>query len=223
VFKIHSRDVIHAFWVPAFREQLDAVPGITGTLRVTPTKLGTFPLVCAELCGNGHSLMRAPVHVVSPAAYQAWLSQQKPQAAPSFSFTPAGAATGAPAPPTAGAPAPAPTAPGTPTPAGGDVAAGKAIFTGAGGCGSCHTLAAAGTTGTIGPDLGVRLASDCKTAKSLKVRGRTLQQCILTAITKPYAYIPTGYQANIMPSNFSQTLTPAQIQSLVAFLSSVAK
>ena len=51
----------------------------------------------------------------------------------------------------------------------------------------------------------------------------TLEKCIETAITRPYAYIPPGYSAGIMPSNFSQTLSPSQIQALVAFLSSTAK
>jgi hypothetical protein len=55
------------------------------------------------------------------------------------------------------------------------------------------------------------------------VRGTTLKQCIETAITKPYAYLPTGYSAGIMPSNFAQRLTPEQIQALVNFLSSAAK
>jgi cytochrome c oxidase subunit 2 len=218
VFKIHSRDVIHAFWVPAFREQLDAVPGITGTVHVTPTKLGVFPLVCAELCGNGHSLMRATVRVVPQAEYQAWLSQQKPQAAPSYSFAPAaGAPATAPSASAPGAAAPSSTA------ATGAAAAGKALFVGAGTCATCHTLAAAGSTGTIGPNLSVRLAPDCKLPASIKARGATLQQCITTAITKPYAFIPTGYQTGIMPATFSQTLSPDQISSLVAFIVSVTK
>jgi hypothetical protein len=58
---------------------------------------------------------------------------------------------------------------------------------------------------------------------SQRVRGKTLQQCIHTAIVRPYAYIPPGYAAGIMPSNFSQTLSPTQIQALVAFLSSASK
>jgi hypothetical protein len=45
----------------------------------------------------------------------------------------------------------------------------------------------------------------------------------MTAITKPYAYLPTGYAAGIMPATFSQTLPPAQIQALVNFLASVTK
>ncbi len=75
-FQIHSRDVIHAFWVPAFRLQEDAVPGITTQWRVTATKLGTYPVICNLLCGAGHSLMRSAVHVVSQAQFQAWLKSQ---------------------------------------------------------------------------------------------------------------------------------------------------
>ncbi len=75
-FHIHSRDVIHAFWIPAFRLQEDAVPGITTHYRVTPTLLGTYPVVCNLLCGAGHSLMRSAVHVVSPAQFQAWIKSQ---------------------------------------------------------------------------------------------------------------------------------------------------
>jgi mono/diheme cytochrome c family protein len=102
-------------------------------------------------------------------------------------------------------------------------AAGKQVFTGVGGCGSCHTLAAAGTTGVVGPNLDQRLRSDCATAQSKQIRGATLQKCIYTAITKPYAYIPSGYQAGVMPSNFAQTLKPNEITALVNFISTAAK
>jgi cytochrome c oxidase subunit 2 len=82
VFKITSLDVIHSFFVPEFSEKLDAVPGITTTLRVTPTRTGTYPAECTELCGAGHSLMRAAVNVVSPAQFTAWLAKQKANAPP---------------------------------------------------------------------------------------------------------------------------------------------
>jgi mono/diheme cytochrome c family protein len=102
-------------------------------------------------------------------------------------------------------------------------AAGKTIFTGVGGCGSCHTLAAAATTGTVGPNLDTRLKSDCALPASQKIRGTTLDKCIQKAITDPYAYIPSGYSAGIMPNTFSKTLSPSQIQALVVFLSTAAK
>jgi cytochrome c oxidase subunit 2 len=72
-FDMHSKDVIHALWIPAFRLQEDVVPGITTNYRVTPTRLGSYPIVCNLLCGLGHSLMRSRVHVVSQAQFQQWL------------------------------------------------------------------------------------------------------------------------------------------------------
>jgi cytochrome c oxidase subunit 2 len=72
-FDMHSKDVIHAFWIPAFRLQEDVVPGITTNWRVTPDRLGTYPIVCNLLCGLGHSLMRTQVHVVPEAQFQQWL------------------------------------------------------------------------------------------------------------------------------------------------------
>ena len=53
MFKITSLDVIHSFFVPEFSEKLDAVPGIVTTLRVTPTRIGSYPAECTELCGSG--------------------------------------------------------------------------------------------------------------------------------------------------------------------------
>ncbi len=76
IFKVHSADVIHDFWVPAFRMKIDAVPGITTTVKVRPKKLGSYPVVCAELCGLGHAVMRSTVHVVSPSQFRRWLAAQ---------------------------------------------------------------------------------------------------------------------------------------------------
>jgi cytochrome c oxidase subunit 2 len=76
VFKITSLDVIHSFFVPEFSQKLDAVPGIITTLRVTPTRLGSYPAECTELCGAGHSFMRAPVRVITPVQFAHWLAAQ---------------------------------------------------------------------------------------------------------------------------------------------------
>jgi mono/diheme cytochrome c family protein len=102
-------------------------------------------------------------------------------------------------------------------------AAGKQVFTGIGGCGSCHTLDAAGTTGTVGPNLDKDLRTSCATAQSKQVRGASLAQCIMTAIVKPYAYLPAGYKAGVMPANFGTSLTKGEITALVNFLSTAAK
>ena len=64
---------------------------------------------------------------------------------------------------------------------------------------------------------------DCANPASKKVRGATLQKCIETAIVNPYAYIPPGYTAGVMPNTFSQTLSPSQVKALVTFLSSTTK
>jgi mono/diheme cytochrome c family protein len=102
-------------------------------------------------------------------------------------------------------------------------AAGKAVFTGIGGCGSCHTLAAAGTHGIVGPNLDKALKASCATPQSQKIRGATLQKCIETAIVNPYAYIPAGFHAGVMPSNFGKSLTKSEITALVNFISSATK
>jgi cytochrome c oxidase subunit 2 len=133
-FEVHSKDVLHDFWIPAMRMKIDAVPGITTSFRVTPNKLGRYPIVCAELCGLGHAFMRQTVYVLPEAEFNDWLAK-KLNPAPA-----AGAAPGA--------------------AAGAD---GKAIFTdgnanGATACGSCHQLADAGTGKGIGPSLDEALA-----------------------------------------------------------------
>jgi cytochrome c oxidase subunit II len=75
-FDLNSADVIHSFWVPEWGQKQDAVPGINTHVIVTPTRLGSFTLICTELCGLGHATMRAPVRVVSDADFAAWVKQQ---------------------------------------------------------------------------------------------------------------------------------------------------
>jgi cytochrome c oxidase subunit II len=81
-FKMHALDVIHSFWVPEWRIKKDNVPGITTTAVITPDKPGTYQLICTELCGFGHSSMRAEVVVEAPADFQKWvtgLEEEVPQ------------------------------------------------------------------------------------------------------------------------------------------------
>ena len=70
---ITAKDVIHSFWVPEFSQKQDAVPGQHNTLVVTPSRTGTFPVICTELCGLGHALMRSHADVVSPQKFAAFL------------------------------------------------------------------------------------------------------------------------------------------------------
>jgi len=70
---ITSKDVIHSFWVPQFSQKQDAVPGQMNSIVITPTRLGTFPVICTELCGLGHALMRSHADVVTPAKFAAFM------------------------------------------------------------------------------------------------------------------------------------------------------
>jgi cytochrome c oxidase subunit II len=72
-FKMHAQDVIHSFWVPEWRIKKDNVPGITTSAIVTPDKVGTYQVVCTELCGFGHATMRAKVVVESEAKWKKWV------------------------------------------------------------------------------------------------------------------------------------------------------
>jgi cytochrome c oxidase subunit 2 len=172
--ELHLRalDVIHSFWVPEFGQKSDAVPGQETTLVITPTKLGTFPVICTELCGLGHALMRTSAIVMEPAAFQAWVQEQE------------NAAAGPPG------------------------QAGQAVFTN-NGCGSCHTLEAAGTTGTAGPDLD-------KLPAYAEQAGKPLEDFIRESIVDPNAYVQPGFPKGLMPP-FS-TLPQDQLDSLVTYL-----
>jgi cytochrome c oxidase subunit 2 len=80
---IKSDDVIHSFWVPAFGVKQDAVPGHPTQVYLTATRSGTYPGMCAELCGLGHTGMTTTVVVSDQAALDLWLGQQHPEAKPS--------------------------------------------------------------------------------------------------------------------------------------------
>jgi cytochrome c oxidase subunit II len=73
--ELNARDVIHSFWVPAFLQKRDMIPGKTNYIRFTPTKEGTYDGKCAELCGEYHSEMLFRVKVVSDAEFQAHLEK----------------------------------------------------------------------------------------------------------------------------------------------------
>lgn len=88
-FQLTSRDVIHSFWIPEFRIKQDAVPGQWTTLLVTPNEVADFRIRCAELCGYAHSAMYAPVIVVEPDQFEAWVADQEAPVTPPTEMTPA--------------------------------------------------------------------------------------------------------------------------------------
>jgi cytochrome c oxidase subunit II len=73
IFKLHAQDVIHSFWVPEWRIKKDNVPGITTTAVITPDRVGTYELICTELCGFGHATMRAKVVVEPQSQFVKWV------------------------------------------------------------------------------------------------------------------------------------------------------
>jgi len=79
---ITSKDVIHSFWVPELSQKQDAVPGQHNSIVVTPTRLGTYPVICTELCGLGHSIMRSHVTIVSQDDFAKFLKSSGATAGP---------------------------------------------------------------------------------------------------------------------------------------------
>jgi len=79
ILKMRSEDVIHDLYVPEWRLKQDVVPGITTQLIVDTKGAGTYPIICAELCGVGHGTMRARVVVMPQAEYDAWLARASRQ------------------------------------------------------------------------------------------------------------------------------------------------
>jgi cytochrome c oxidase subunit 2 len=73
---LRSIDVLHDYYVPEFRAKMDMVPGMVTYFWFTPTRTGTFDVLCFELCGVGHYGMRAKVVVEEQSSYQAWLGKQ---------------------------------------------------------------------------------------------------------------------------------------------------
>jgi cytochrome c oxidase subunit 2 len=173
---ITANDVLHSFWVPQLSQKQDAGPGQHKPLVITPTRTGTFPVICTELCGLGHSVMRSHVTIMSPADFAAW--QKKG----------ASAAGGPP---------------------------GLAVFQ-QNGCGGCHTLKAAGASGTVGPDLD-KLAQYAVQAK----RG-PLAAFAKESIVNPGAYLQPGFP-DAMPHIYGNQIPPDKLDQLVQYLTGGGK
>ena len=188
-FTVRAKDVLHSFWVPEWRIKRDAVPDNApdDTFVVDPNKTGSFAVVCTEYCGVGHPTMRAPVRVVSAAEFEKWVEKQK-----GGGDTSAG---------------------GGPREEEGGQESGNEqgiqIFESTG-CGSCHTLAAAGTNAEVGPELDASL------------KGKD-EAYIRRAITDPNADLASGFDKGIMPDNYGEELEKRELDALVRLLADAAK
>jgi cytochrome c oxidase subunit 2 len=125
LLKLRSKDVVHSFWVPEFRIKKDVMPDRVTETRITPTEVGVYPVVCAELCGAAHADMRAQAVVESDGDFRQFIAAKGAAVAREE----AAAASGD-----------------------DPIAAGRAVFN-ANGCGACHVLDDAGTAGVVGPSL----------------------------------------------------------------------
>ena len=70
--EFQALDVLHSFWVPEWSQKQDTVPGLVTKLTITPTKKGVFPIICTELCGLGHAVMRSTAIAMSQEAFDKW-------------------------------------------------------------------------------------------------------------------------------------------------------
>jgi cytochrome c oxidase subunit II len=77
--QLRALDVIHGFFIPQMRLKQNAVPGETLHVHFTPIAVGTYPILCSQLCGSGHARMQARLRVLSEADYEHWLAAQAPQ------------------------------------------------------------------------------------------------------------------------------------------------
>lgn len=173
---MRAQDVIHSFFVPAFRLKQDVVPGQTHETWFQATKLGTFQLLCAEYCGTDHSGMRGKIVVMQPDAYAAWLAAQ---------------------------------------PEGDDLAKDGARLFVERGCSGCHAPSAAVHAPSLAGLYGRTVALD---------DGRVVaadEAYFRDSILQPKKDVVAGF-APIMPS-FAGRLSEGEIQSLVAYIRSLAK
>lgn len=178
-FSMTAADVQHSFFIPNVRLKRDVADGFTTHIRFTPEKTGSYPIVCTELCGIGHATMRSTLRVVSQSEFDTWIKEQKS----------GGAGEGE-------------------KQDGGGGPDGKSIFTREG-CGACHKLADAATTGQAGPEL-----------DTIGGKGKDY---ILSAIVDPNADVADGFQPGIMPDNYEEELPEPDIAALVDYLAQQGK
>jgi cytochrome c oxidase subunit 2 len=196
---LKSADVIHGFFIPAFRVKADAVPGRTTYLWFEPKLLGSFDIECTVICGVDHSYMLSKAHVVQEQAFKSWYFGPE-EAAP-----PVAPATG----PLA-APGPTPRVGGTPQRPRG------LVLLEANGCTVCHSLDG---SVTVGPTFAGRFG-----ARDVVKRGAAEQAIVVDepylrrAIQQPSAEIVKGYP----PTMPEMPLTEEELSAVIAYLRTLA-
>jgi cytochrome c oxidase subunit 2 len=208
-----SEDVIHSFYVPAFRVKHDVLPGRYSTLWFEPTRIGTYHLFCAEYCGTDHAIMGGEVIVMSQTDYQAWLNQGVTAAGQTGTTGVAGAQI----PNTQGAGESQ--GPGQLAAGASGLTPGSMVQTGAllfdkAGCISCHHMDGTG----VGPSLVGVYGSQVQLQGGGVVQAD--EEYIRESIVAPNAKIVSGYQP-VMPS-FTGQFSEEQLMAVVAFVKSLS-
>ncbi|WP_441285871.1 cytochrome c oxidase subunit II [Sorangium sp. KYC3313] len=190
-----SRDVIHSFYVPAFRIKQDVIPGRYTTVWFEANEPGAYPILCAEFCGTSHSEMRGQVIALDPADYERWLAGGVANA-PAFAQEAAAESENelAEAEPT--------------MPSRGERAAAKH------GCLRCHTL-----DGT--PHVGPSWAGLYRAVVPLESGGeRVADEAYITeSIMDPLAALHRGFPP-VMPSYLGQ-ITPPDVAAIIELMKSI--
>ncbi len=192
-----SADVIHSFWVPAMRLKNDMVPGMVTEIRLTPTRIGRYPIVCTQFCGTAHNTMNAMVDptkqfvvIESKSNFDAWykgMQTKNAHASNSLAAAPSASAIDL---------------------SKGDAAAGKALFSQK--CTACHALGPFTQT-VVGP--GLKGLTDDPARPDL-VNGSPATPENISKI------LQSGYAGSMgqMPNQQVNGLTDQDIANLVAFL-----
>jgi cytochrome c oxidase subunit 2 len=205
VLNTTSSDVIHSFWVPAFRLKADMIPGLINTIRFTPTVIGRYPIICTEFCGTDHGMMNAQVpgengkanpgaeYVVvdSPADFQKWYHAVQLKNANASNALPSTS--------------------GTISLAGGDAAAGQALFQQK--CSACHAIGPFSQR-IVGP--GLKGVLDDPTHPKLVDGDAATPADVATILQKGF----TGDLGH-MPDATQNGLSDKDIANLVAYLASL--
>ncbi len=204
-----SEDVIHSFFIPAFRIKQDVLPGRYTSVWFQATNTGVYQQYCTQYCGTGHAGMLSKIIVMEPAAYDQWLREGETAGSQAAPATPATAPAAAPAPLTAppsasGAAAPQPTS---------LVAQGEQLFNQFG-CSACHLPSGKGPAPSLLGVFGkpVKLTS----GETITADESYLQEHILT----PGKKVVAGYPP-IMPT-FKGRISQDQLVQIIAYIKSLA-
>lgn len=205
-----SVDVLHSFYIPAFRVKQDVVPGSYQYLPFTATETGTFQVFCAEYCGTSHSGMLATIKVVEKDEYEKW--QKKWEWETQLGIKPAVAAEATTASAQAKGSDSAPAAASAPVE---NLAErGKKLFN-AKGCNACHSV---NTKVLVGPPLNSVFGREVELTDGKKAT--VDENYIRQSLMDPTVSVVKGFQP-LMPT-FKGTLSDDEVDSLIAYIKSLA-